>query len=86
MKYRNKPFMVDAVQWIGNNIAEVEKLAGKKITTRAYVGSNLISMAINVERGQQELELGDYIIKSEEGKFYICNPHDFEIIYEEVKE
>lgn len=78
MRYRNKPFTVDAVQWQGSNIEEVEKLIGEKLPYDRFY------MHINIEE-RKSLELGDYLIKSKDGKFYVCDPHDFEIIYEEAE-
>jgi hypothetical protein len=83
-RYRNKPYEVEAVKWTGDNAFEIEKFAGKRITIRTYVGQKLASMVIDVTYGQQELEVGDYVVRADDGKFYVWRQQYFEEAFEEI--
>ena len=80
-KYRKKPVVVEAVQWTGENVEEIEEFMKdakedyglSEESRRIYFGGLMFAMA------------GDYIIKDEKGEFYPCEPEIFHKTYEEVE-
>lgn len=81
MKYKKKPVVVEAIQFVGNNFNEVEQFAKGKtlydILGRFY---------IDTLEGEMLVSKGDYIIKGVEGELYPCKPDIFHKTYEEVEE
>ena len=86
MKYRKKPVVIEAIQWVGNNYAEIREFCGKhpqghghcwySVDNKNYVGTL---------EGEMEASKGDYIIKGVNGEFYPCKPDIFEKTYELVE-
>ncbi len=87
MKFRKKPVVIEAVQWDGGNIAEVEKFIGldkwKDILMQPVFGLPLV---IHTLEGDHKANVGDWIIKGVKGEFYPCKPDIFELTYESVEE
>lgn len=79
-KYRKKPVVIEAIQWRGNNFAEVFAFCKDAIIDDVY-GDVLIKTL----EGVHEAIVGDYIIKGVNGEFYPCKPDIFEKTYEEVE-
>lgn len=78
MKYRKKPVVIDAVQWVGDNLDEIE----------GFVGENMLydNEGINIYtlEGDMKATIGDYIIKGVKGEFYPCKPDIFNQTYEKA--
>lgn len=91
-KYRKKPVVIDAVQFNGRNVSDVEVFIGKKLKTRVFsdaayeagVAAPLFEVDIETLEGVMTASPGDYIIKGVKGEFYPCKPDVFEQTYEEV--
>lgn len=79
-KYRKKPVVIEAIQFIGNNFDEICRFAGLAVK---IVGREQ-SLHINTLEGIMKASPGDYIIKGVNGEFYPCKPDIFEKTYEEV--
>ena len=82
MKYYKKPVVVEAVQWTGENMAEICFFTG-------ICGGELIKdgeLYIKTLEGVHHASIGDYIIKGIKGEFYPCKPDIFEKTYEMVGE
>lgn len=79
-KYRKKPVVVEAIEWTGSNLEEVEGFLG--VTDRVKV---LDSIFIRTLEGLMETHVGDYIIKGVHGEFYPCKPDIFRETYELVE-
>jgi hypothetical protein len=83
MKYRKMPVEIEAIQWTGNNLAEIEEFVvnegGKQFDT---VGDSLF---IHTLEGSMRAKPTDYIIKGVKGEFYPCDESIFRITYEQVK-
>ena len=87
MKYRNKPDIVEAVQWTGKNVSEMLAFAGSAVNESYQVPGGIYSMVINTPAGKTFMSIGDYIIKCiEDGRVYPCNPDVFEKNYELMEE
>ena len=78
-KYRKKPLEVEAIQWKGDNINEVQAFM-KNMTIKASEDTLVISTL----EGDMIASPGDYIIKGVKGEFYPCKPDIFLKSYEEV--
>lgn len=86
-KYRKKPVVIEAMQWTGDNAAEILKWAGDKlvlVSLDTFPASKHIQ-ASTLE-GDMFADVGDWIIKGVVGEFYPCKPDIFEMTYEAVKE
>jgi len=79
-KFRKKPVVIEAVQWLGHNSDFVTYFQGG---CAEYEGDKVI---IQTLEGEMRANLGDWIIKGINGEFYPCKPDIFEKTYEEVGE
>ncbi len=84
MKYRKKPVIVEAVQWTGSNVEEIEPLTGCSPSMRKFKVLPDGLLMIRTLEGDMIASKGDYIIKGIQGEFYPCKPDIFEAIYEAV--
>ena len=76
--YRKKPVMVEAVQWTGENHAEMCEF----IDPEALEIIPRIGLVIHTLEGDHHASPGDYIIKGVNGEFYPCKPDIFAKTYE----
>ncbi len=81
MKYRNKPVVIDAVQFRGRNKKEIEKFTEGKV----MVFPNYVAITF-LDGGYIGGRKGDWIIKRSKGEFYLCNQDTFKKTYEKVEE
>lgn len=82
MKYRKKPIIIEAVQWTGENIKEIEHFTRGKARYNLWVDT----FEIKTLEGTMVASIGDYIINDVKGEYYPCKPDIFEQTYELVKE
>ena len=76
MKYRKKPVVIEAVQWTGDNLNEIQ---------RFYKPDSILvgdEIHIHTLEGIMVANKGDWIIKGVKGEFYPCKPDIFEATYE----
>lgn len=81
-KYKKKPVVVEAVQWTGENRAEI--CAFLERFDMLHCKWN--ELYIETLEGVMHAEPGDYIIKGVNGEFYPCKPDIFEKTYEKVED
>lgn len=81
-KYRKKPVIVEAVQWTGENHAEMCEF----IDPEAFEIISRVGLVIHTLEGDHHASPGDYIVKGIAGEFYPCKPDIFMQTYEPVKE
>lgn len=77
-KYRKKPVVVEAVQYVGDNFPEVEYFLNGHFDFEDY------QLIIITLEGRIKASIGDFIIKGVDGEFYPCKPDIFEKTYEKV--
>jgi len=82
MKFRKKPVVIEAVQWLGN-MTPVIDLVGHDLPTYGRPGDSG-SLRIKTLEGDHECKMGDWIIKGVKGEFYPCKPDIFALTYEPV--
>jgi len=84
-KYRKKPVEIEAIQYIGNNVEEVEEFVGNQLLRYNNTQEeNDYSLGIPTLEGIMKASVGDYIIRGVRNEFYPCKPEIFRIIYDEV--
>lgn len=85
-KYVKRPVIIEAIQWTGKNISEVEHFVGVDNCRRIHSNSASIGfeLVILTLEGNHWASIGDYIIKGIKGEFYPCKSDIFEQTYERV--
>ena len=81
--YRQKPVIIEAVQWLGNNNKEINSFMGTDFLEYKEVNP-AAKLYIENDKSKYFANVGDYIIKTLEGDFKPCNPDVFNKMYEEV--
>lgn len=82
-KYRKKPIIIDAIQWIGDNYGEIQEFTNGKVTYYEWFqynenGTNKNILQISTREGKMEALKGDFIIKISNNEFSSCKPDIFE--------
>lgn len=87
MKYRNKPVVIEAVQFkdTEESIFELSELGLDPVRIDYADLSNPL-LKIETHGGLKIATEGDYIIKGVQGEFYPCIHNMFEETYEKVEE
>lgn len=87
MKFRKKPVVIEAVQWLGDNPEEVAKLSNG--TRELEFCDDFIEdkpeVKIKTLEGVMTANKFDWIIKGVSGELYPCKPDIFEKTYEPVE-
>lgn len=76
--YRKMPVVVEAVQWTGENHAEMCEF----IDPEVFEIIPRVGLVIHTLEGDHHASPGDYIIKGVNGEFYPCKPDIFAKTYE----
>lgn len=85
MKYRKKPVVIEAIQFLGDSVNVKECMDFcPKLLTETYRANE--TLTIPTLEGKMICSKGDFIIKGISGEFYPCKPDIFEMTYEEVVE
>lgn len=79
VRYTKRPVTIDALQYTGDNCADVHAFLGYEHDTE-----NCATRMIEIEtlEGTMTASQGDWIIKGVKGEFYPCKPEIFELTYE----
>lgn len=87
-KYRKIPVVIEAIQWTGDNLAEVIDLVGLHPSVHNMSWEDYESLVrdcglkIFTLEGTMMASVGDYIIRGVDGEVYPCKPHIFERTYD----
>ncbi len=81
-KYRKKPVVIDAVQYTGDNMTEVQCLLGIPEVSQELCSEEMV---IPEFEGDVIAHPGDWIIKGVKGEFYACREDVFEATHELVE-
>ena len=76
-KFVKKPVEIEAIQWVGDNTAEVMEFVGPMIHP-----TSSSTLGIRTLEGVMDAAVGDWIIKGVKGEFYPCKPDIFEMTYD----
>lgn len=86
MKFRKKPVVVEAVQFLPyrKSYDEIARLAVNGIRTVQILerDDGLPQLFIDTLEGRMEAKIGDWIIKGISGEIYPCKPDIFHATYE----
>lgn len=87
MKYRKKPVVIEAVQFLNGDgrstIKECLDFVSNKADLIELCNENHV-LVIRTLEGEITASDGDFIIKGVKGEFYPCKPDIFEATYEKV--
>jgi len=83
--YVKKPVKIQAIQWTGDNILEIQAFQKTSDNPNAMYWTN-DGILISTREGDMIASVGDYIIRGVKGEFYPCKPDIFKETYEEVTE
>lgn len=78
MKYRKKPVVIEAIQYVPGNEKRLSEWDES-------IHVNRLGLEIDTLEGVMTASYGDFIIKGVQGEFYPCKPDIFGATYEEVK-
>ena len=78
-KYRKKPVIIEAIQWNGKNLSEIDNFIRGTVENKGTI------LIINTLEGDMEASINDYIIKGVNGEFYPCKPDIFDKTYERAQ-
>ena len=80
-KFRKKPVVIEAVQWTGDNLAELENFMDRWIdrTLEVEYGNQIV---VRTLEGNMRAHVSDWIIRGVQGEFYPCKADIFAATYE----
>ena len=84
-RYRTKPCEIEAVEWNGSNISEINDFAGKSVLWLKDAKENPI-LEISTLEGIMLANVGDFIVRGLRGEYYPCKPDVFHKKYEFISE
>jgi len=84
MKYIKKPVMIEAIQFVDDNLKPMIEAWGAPfahavLEQEAGLNSNIV---LSTLEGAYLVKQGDWIIKGVKGEFYPCKPDVFALTYE----
>lgn len=85
MKFRKKPVVIEAVQFLGTGQSCDEVTAffgGETSQNHRWKLCTLDGGYIPTLEGVMEFGVSDWIIKGVKGEFYPCKPYIFEVTYD----
>ena len=89
MKFRKKPVIIEAIQYLGNdNLDVVLNFIGKDKGTYIPSRQKNVDPAIAIQtlEGCMIANKDDWIIRGVKGEYYPCKPDIFKATYEAVEE
>ena len=84
-KFVKKPVVIEAIQYNGMNITEVESFVGAKLPT-VWLSVEETQLILSTLEGDMKVSKGDYVIKGIKGEFYPCKPDVFKSTYNVVED
>lgn len=79
--YKKKPVEIQALQWTGENQAELYKFVPPHLRVEEPDGLHIVTL-----EGNHFANIGDFIIKGVKGEFYPIKSDIFEMTYDLVDE
>lgn len=87
MKYRKKPIVIDAIQWLGINTPSYAELIYKFpecFGSAIIINEKYDEIVVKTLEGNMTANKGDYIIRGVKGEFYPCKEEIFNLTYEKL--
>jgi len=85
MKFRKKPVVIDAVQWLGTKESWDEIMAMGNVPWEPGEMGSSSFVITTIDGNKAIITPGVWVCKGIAGEFYPCEPHIFEQTYEPVK-
>ena len=91
MKFKKKPVVIEAIQWMGGNLVEVIRHTGQHASATHFKWEDYESLVerdglkIFTLEGKMDADIGDWIIKGVKGECYPCKPDIFAMTYESAE-
>lgn len=84
--YRKKPVVVEAIQWTGDNIRDVERFMfpAQPVYMNGFVDRDEF-VGIQTLEGLMVARKSDWIIRGLKGELYPCKPDIFTATYDPVE-
>jgi len=87
-KYRKKPVVIDAVQFLGSEISAelmnlIDNSEQRKVVFKSR-GMDAEHLIIETLEGFHRADINDWIIRGVKDELYPCKPDIFELTYEKV--
>ena len=87
IKATKKPVQIEAIQWTGNNIKDIESFCKDSILgSRCYLhdesNNGTYVLKIRTLEGDHKALIGDFIIKGVQGEYYPCKEDIFNLTYD----
>jgi len=82
MKFRKKPVVIEALQWIEN-----EDRMASFVGMNTWLATDIDhdgAFYLNTLEGPMRVSPGDWVIRGVKGELYSCKPDIFELTYERV--
>ena len=84
-KFVKKPVVIEAIQYDGANITEIETFVGAKLPS-VWLSVEDTQLVISTLEGDMKVSKGDYVIKGIKGEFYPCKPDIFKSTYNVIED
>lgn len=89
MKFRKKPVVIEAIQFLPNSdsvqaILSLAALGSREVTTFVSPEGHY-DMYIDTLEGKMQARIGDWVIRGVSGELYPCKPDIFMKTYEAVE-
>lgn len=84
MKFRTRPVVIDAIQWTGENAADVLVFCEFNCSCGLLDDKRVVTLA--TREGPMVAQVGDWIVRGVEGELYPCAPDTFKATHEAVAE
>ena len=85
-KFRKKPVVIDAIQFLGGEVSFKNILEWNTSTHRIEFRYEYNCLFIPTDEGIMTANVGDWIIRGVKGEIYPCKPDIFEQTYERIDE
>ena len=79
-QYIKKPIMIEAIQWTGTNVQDIQKL-NRGVVIRRQIDDSGYYLAIPTLEGVMIARKGDWIIRGVQDELYPCKPDIFKASY-----
>ena len=84
-KYRKRPIVIDAVQFMGDNDGDCLDFLGMRNNPPNPLDTKR-NLYIDTLEGRMLVSIGDWIIRGINGEFYPCKSDIFDKTYEKLEE
>jgi hypothetical protein len=89
MKFRKKPVVIDAVQWLnepdGDSLKLILAMAHGEDRV-LFAADGTADLLIPTLEGEMRAKVGDWIIRGVKNEIYPCKPDIFEALYDPAEE